>query len=177
MFRRLASLIDLDIGRLDDWPPLVHLVLEVACERRGRRADDHDAEDYASGDHDLVDLVIFFGETTALGAKAAARAKFESVQPQMAYLDAIREVLPRDGFFVTELMGFGVNIVTGDYSRGASGLWIQNGELTHAVSEVTIAGNLSEMLMGIEAIGSDLEFRGSVAAPTIKLGEMTVGGR
>ena len=82
-----------------------------------------------------------------------------------------------DGFYVTELMGFGVNIVTGDYSRGAAGLWIHNGELTHAVSEVTIAGNLKEMLAGLEAIGSDLEFRGSMAAPTLKIGEMTVGGK
>ena len=82
-----------------------------------------------------------------------------------------------DGFYVTELMGFGVNIVTGDYSRGASGLWIRNGELAFAVSEVTIAGNLKEMLLGLEAIGTDLEFRGSVAAPTLKIGEMTVGGR
>ena len=82
-----------------------------------------------------------------------------------------------DGFYVTELMGFGVNIVTGDYSRGAAGLWIRNGELAFAVSEVTIAGNLKDMLMGIEAVGSDLEFRSSIAAPTLKIGEMTVGGR
>ena len=82
-----------------------------------------------------------------------------------------------NGFYVTELMGFGVNIVTGDYSRGAAGLWIRNGELAFAVSEVTIAGNLIDMLRGIEAIGSDLEFRGSVAAPTLKIGEMTVGGK
>jgi PmbA protein len=82
-----------------------------------------------------------------------------------------------NGFYVTELMGFGVNVVTGDYSRGAAGLWIRNGELAFAVSEVTIAGNLNDMLRNIEAIGSDLEFRGSVAAPTIKLGEMTVGGK
>jgi PmbA protein len=82
-----------------------------------------------------------------------------------------------NGFYVTELMGFGVNVVTGDYSRGAAGLWIRNGELAFAVSEVTIAGNLNDMLRGIEAIASDLEFRGSVAAPTIKMGEMTVGGK
>jgi PmbA protein len=82
-----------------------------------------------------------------------------------------------NGFLVTELMGFGVNIVTGDYSRGASGLWIRNGELAFAVSEVTIAGNLKDMLMGIETIGSDLDFRGSTAAPTIKIGEMTVAGK
>ena len=82
-----------------------------------------------------------------------------------------------NGFYVTELIGFGVNIVTGDYSRGAAGLWIRNGELAFAVSEVTIAGNLQEMLSGLEVLGSDLQFRGSVAAPTIKIGEMTVGGR
>jgi PmbA protein len=82
-----------------------------------------------------------------------------------------------NGFYVTELMGFGVNVVTGDYSRGAAGLWIRNGELAFAVSEVTIAGNLKDMLLGLEAVGSDLEFRGSVAAPTLKIGEMTVGGK
>jgi PmbA protein len=82
-----------------------------------------------------------------------------------------------EGFYVTELIGFGVNIVTGDYSRGAVGLWIRNGELAFAVSEVTIAGNLRDMLAGMEAVGSDLEFRGSMAAPTLKIGEMTVGGR
>jgi len=82
-----------------------------------------------------------------------------------------------NGFYVTELLGFGVNVVTGDYSRGAAGLWIRNGELAFAVSEVTIAGNLKDMLLGLEAIGSDLEFRGSVAAPTLKIGEMTVGGK
>ena len=82
-----------------------------------------------------------------------------------------------NGFYVTELMGFGVNIVTGDYSRGAAGLWIRNGELAYAVSEVTIAGNLIDMLLGLEAIGSDLEFRGSVASPTLKIGEMTIGGK
>jgi len=71
----------------------------------------------------------------------------------------------------------GVNVTTGDYSRGAAGLWIRNGELAFAVSEVTIAGNLAEMLMGLEAIGSDLEFRGSMVAPTLKIGEMTVGGK
>jgi PmbA protein len=82
-----------------------------------------------------------------------------------------------NGFYVTELIGFGVNIVTGDYSRGAAGLWIRNGELAFPVSEVTIAGNLKDMLMGLETIGSDLEFRGSTAAPTLRLTEMTVGGK
>ena len=82
----------------------------------------------------------------------------------------------KTGFYVTGLMGFGVNVVTGDYSRGATGLWIENGELTHAVEEVTIAGNLGEMLKNIAAIGSDLEFRTAVAAPTLRIDGMTVAG-
>jgi PmbA protein len=80
------------------------------------------------------------------------------------------------GFYVTSLMGFGVNVVTGDYSRGATGLWIEKGQLTHAVEEVTIAGNLREMLMNITAIGNDLVFRGSVASPTLRIDGMTVAG-
>ncbi|HVN07050.1 MAG TPA: TldD/PmbA family protein [Bryobacteraceae bacterium] len=83
----------------------------------------------------------------------------------------------REGFYVTELIGFGVNIVTGDYSRGAAGLWIRDGELAFPVSEVTIAGNLQQMLMNLEAAATDLEFRGSMAAPTLVIAEMTVGGR
>jgi PmbA protein len=83
----------------------------------------------------------------------------------------------REGFYVTELIGFGVNIVTGDYSRGAAGMWIRGGELAFPVSEVTIAGSLQGMLMNLEAVGSDLEFRGSLAAPTLVVEEMTVGGR
>ena len=82
-----------------------------------------------------------------------------------------------NGFYVTELIGMGVNIVTGDYSRGAAGLWIRGGELAYAVSEVTIAGNLRDMLNNVEAVGSDLEFRSSLASPTLKIGEMTVGGK
>jgi PmbA protein len=80
------------------------------------------------------------------------------------------------GFYVTSLMGFGANLVTGDYSRGASGLWIEDGELTYAVEEVTIAGNLGEMLRNITSIGNDLVFRGSVASPTLRVDGMTVAG-
>ncbi len=80
------------------------------------------------------------------------------------------------GLFVTELIGFGVNGVTGDYSRGASGLWIENGELAYPVEEITIAGNLKEMYLAIEMVGNDLSWRSSVAAPTIKISEMTIAG-
>jgi PmbA protein len=80
------------------------------------------------------------------------------------------------GLYVTGLMGFGVNTVTGDYSRGATGLWIENGQLTYAVEEVTIAGNLAEMLQNVTAIGNDLEFRGAVASPTLRIDGMTIAG-
>lgn len=82
----------------------------------------------------------------------------------------------KNGFYVTELIGSGVNIATGDYSRGAAGLWIRDGQLAFAVSEVTIASTLQQMLMSLEA-ADDLEFRGSTASPTVLIQEMTVGGR
>lgn len=82
----------------------------------------------------------------------------------------------RNGFYVTEMIGFGFNPVTGDYSRGAAGLWIKNGRLTHPVEEVTIAGNFRDILRGIEMIGNDLRLRGSIAAPTIKVRKMMVSG-
>jgi PmbA protein len=82
----------------------------------------------------------------------------------------------KQGFYVTELIGFGVNMVTGDYSRGAAGLWIENGELTHAVEEVTIAGNLKEMFQNIEMVGNDLEMRGRICSPTIRISQMTLAG-
>jgi PmbA protein len=81
-----------------------------------------------------------------------------------------------NGLYVTSLMGFGVNTVTGDYSRGATGLWIENGELTYAVEEITIAGNLAEMFRNITAIGNDLVFRSSVASPTLRIDGMTIAG-
>ena len=80
------------------------------------------------------------------------------------------------GLYVLGTMGFGVNLVTGDYSQGASGLWIEDGELTHAVEEITIAGNLKEMFRNVSAIGNDLEFRGSGAVPTVRIEGMTVAG-
>ena len=93
-----------------------------------------------------------------------------TVSPQ----EIIRSV--KIGFYVTELIGSGVNIVTGDYSRGAAGLWIENGQLAYPVHEVTIAGTLPEMLNHIAAIGSDLQFRGALASPTMLVEGLTVAG-
>ena len=81
-----------------------------------------------------------------------------------------------DGFYVTDLIGMGVNLVTGDYSRGASGFWIENGELTYPVSEVTIAGHLSEIFKSL-APADDLKFRYGINAPTVRVEGLTVAGR
>jgi PmbA protein len=81
-----------------------------------------------------------------------------------------------NGLYVTETMGFGVNLVTGDYSQGAAGLWIENGELAYPVEEITIAGNLKDMYRNISAIANDLEFRTSSAAPTLRIDGMTIAG-
>ncbi|HEY7254490.1 MAG TPA: TldD/PmbA family protein [Methylomirabilota bacterium] len=88
--------------------------------------------------------------------------------------EMIRSV--KSGLYVTELIGFGVNGVTGDYSRGAVGLWIENGELAYPVEEITVAGNLLDMFHAMEAVGNDLVFRDRTAAPTVMIGRMTVAG-
>ena len=122
-----------------------------------------------------------------LGMKSTANASRSvgdapGVSPANFYLNPgkdtpeqiIRSV--QSGLYVTEMMGFGVNMVTGDFSRGAAGLWIENGELAYPVEEITIAGNLKEIFQNIEMVGSDLEMRGRIASPTIKISQMTVAG-
>ena len=82
----------------------------------------------------------------------------------------------KTGLYVTETMGFGVNLVTGDYSQGAAGLWIENGELSFPVEQITIAGNLKDMFRNISAIANDLDFRSASASPTIRVEGMTIAG-
>jgi PmbA protein len=80
------------------------------------------------------------------------------------------------GLLVTELMGQGVNGVTGDYSRGASGFWVENGVVTYPVQEITIAGNLKQMFRDIVAVGSDVDLRGAIRTGSVLIGEMTIAG-
>ena len=80
------------------------------------------------------------------------------------------------GLVVTELMGQGVNMVTGDYSRGAAGFWVENGILQFPVAEITIAGNLRTLYQGIEAVGDDVDVRGGTRVGSILIEEMTVAG-
>jgi PmbA protein len=80
------------------------------------------------------------------------------------------------GLYLTEMMGFGWNITTGDFSQGAGGLWIERGELTYAVSEINVSGNLNEMLMDVDMVADDLVFRAGAAAPTIRMAKLVVSG-
>jgi len=80
------------------------------------------------------------------------------------------------GLYVTQMMGFGFNAVTGDFSRGASGFWIENGVLTQPVSEVTISLNLDKLFQSIDAVGDDLDLRGATASPTLRVASMTIAG-
>lgn len=119
---------------------------------------------------------------SSTGNAARSVGESPSVGPTNFYLvpgvkspqDIIGSV--KEGLYVTDLIGFGINMVTGDYSRGACGFWIENGELTYPVEEITIAGNLKEMFKHIEMVGSDLVFRGRIASPTVKITEMMVAG-
>lgn len=97
------------------------------------------------------------------------------LEPGEGTLDDLIKAVDR-GFLVTELMGMGVSMVTGDYSRGAAGLWIENGEIAYPVSEVTVAGNLKDMYLALTAAG-DLQFRGGTDAPSLRVDGMTVAGK
>jgi PmbA protein len=92
-----------------------------------------------------------------------------SLSPQELMADV------KSGFYVTELIGHGVDNVTGDYSRGAAGFWIENGEISYAVSEITIAGNLKDMYLNLSP-ANDLEFRYGTNAPTLRVEGMTIAG-
>ncbi len=97
------------------------------------------------------------------------------LEPGTRAPEAIIREIP-NGLYVTAMLGHGANVVTGEYSRGANGLWIENGELKQPVQEITVAGNLTDMLQQLDAVGSDLTFHGSTGAPTIRFRELTVSG-
>jgi PmbA protein len=116
------------------------------------------------------------------GSAARSAGSAPSAAPTNLWLEpgdrTLEEIIadtPR-GLLVTELIGMGFDPVTGDYSRGAAGLWIENGEITHPVEEITVAGNLGEMLMSIDAIGSELVWLGAVASPALRVSRMTIAG-
>jgi PmbA protein len=97
------------------------------------------------------------------------------IEPGTNDYDALVRLMDR-GLIVTELMGQGINLVTGDYSRGAAGFWVEGGRIQFPVHEVTIAGNLKAMLMGIVAVGNDVDLRGAIRTGSILVDEMTIAG-
>ncbi len=116
------------------------------------------------------------------GSAARGPASAPSVAPSNLWLEpgsgTLEELVAATGrgLLVTELIGMGFHPVTGDYSRGAAGLWIEGGEIAFAVEEVTIAGNLGEMLTSIDAVADDLVWLGRVASPSLRVARMTVAG-
>ena len=80
------------------------------------------------------------------------------------------------GLLVTELIGFGVNNMTGDYSRGAAGYWVEGGEIQYPVDEITVAGNLKDMFMNIVEVGNDVDLRGNTRTGSVLIEEMTIAG-
>jgi PmbA protein len=110
----------------------------------------------------------------AAGSPAPSATNLWLEAGQISPEEMIRRT-PR-GLLVTELIGMGFNAVTGDYSRGAAGLWIEDGRVVHAVEEITIAGHLGAMLASIDLVGNDLLWAGAVAAPTVRIASMTIAG-
>jgi PmbA protein len=113
--------------------------------------------------------------TRGAGSSPTAGSTNLWLEPGHQALDEIIASTER-GLLVTELIGMGFNPITGDYSRGAAGLWIEGGEIIGPVEELTIAGNLSEMLMDVDAIGSDLLWLGSTASPSVRVSKMMIAG-
>ncbi|MDH3596886.1 MAG: TldD/PmbA family protein [Rhodospirillales bacterium] len=159
---------------------------------RGLRSKPFDGEGVANGrldivaDGQLTTWILDLASARQLGLKTVGRAaRGTSSPPGPATTNLYMEPGPlspaelmadiKEGFYVTEMMGMGVNGVTGDYSRGAAGFWIENGELTYPVSEMTVAGNLKDMFPEITP-AKDLEFRYGTNAPTLRVEGMTVAG-
>jgi len=181
LYRKTSFLVD-SLGR-QVFSPLVHID-ERPREPRGLASSPFDEEGVATRSRSIVSAGTvegyFLGSYSArkLGMKTTGSAGghhnlyVRSEGPDFAGM--LKQM--QRGLLVTELMGQGVNLVTGDYSRGAAGYWVENGELRFPVEEITIAGNLREMFKGIVAIGSDVLVRSGRASGSILLENMTIAG-
>jgi PmbA protein len=167
-------------------------VIDDPHKRRGLRSKPFDGEGVAGTRRAIIDKGVLttwlldmrsahqLGLTTTghasrgTGGPPSPSATNLYMEPGSISRDELLKAID-EGFYVTELIGFGVNQVTGDYSRGAAGYWIEKGELAYPVSEVTVAGNLIEMFRNITP-ASDLEFRYGVDAPTLRIDGLTVAG-
>jgi PmbA protein len=167
-------------------------IIDDPLRKRGQRSHPFDGEGVAGRKLAVIDDGVltswFLDSATAreLGLVTTGHASrgvssAPSPSPTNLHLEAgkatPKELIAgiKDGFYITDLIGMGTNLVTGDYSRGASGLWIENGELTYPVSEVTIAGHLTDMFASLEP-ANDLQFRYGTNSPTVRVEGLTVAG-
>jgi PmbA protein len=150
----------------------------------GLASTNFDEEGVATRDRDLVAAGVlqgyFLGSYSArkLGMRSTGNAGGNHnliLQPGERDLDGLLAQMGR-GLLVTELLGMGVNMVTGDYSRGAAGFWVENGKIAYPVQEITIASNLKDMFLGIQAVGSDVLVRGSRSSGSVLIERMTIAG-
>lgn len=181
---RKASFL-LDAAGQTVFPPFVQ-VQERPHIRKGLASSPFDNEGVATRDRDLVRGGVLQGyvlgsySARKLGLKTTGNAGgnhnliVSAPGHAVSFAALLRQM--GDGLLVTELMGQGVNVVTGDYSRGASGFWVENGAIAHPVHEITIAGNLRQMYRSILAVGEDVDVRGAIRTGSLLLEEMTVAG-
>jgi PmbA protein len=181
LYRKASFLLDHKGKKI--LPDFVEIV-ERPRLPRGQASSNFDSEGVATADRDLVRGGVL--ERYVLGSYSARKLGLESTgnaggihnlnaTANAEGFDAMRRGMTR-GLIVTELMGQGVNTITGDYSRGASGFWLENGEITHPVDEITIAGNLKEIFLAIEAIGADVDHRSHILVGSMLVGRMMVAG-
>lgn len=181
LYRRASFLLDA-VGQslFPDW----FNILEQPHIKRGAGSSAFDAEGVATIDRDLIrDGVLaryILGSYSARKLGLASTGNAGGIHNLVVaanggdFADMLKQL--GTGFLVTELMGQGVNTVTGDYSRGAAGFWVEHGAVAYPVDEVTIAGNLREMFRRIVAVGSDVDTRGSIRTGSILVEKMMVAG-
>ena len=181
LYRRASFLLD-QVGR-PVFAPTVQIAQRPFLKRAAASAC-FDQEGVATFDRDLVVDGVLQGYL--LGCYAARKLGLRSTGNAGGVFNLVVESTAGDlqsllhalgtGVFVTDMMGSGANLVTGDYSRGAAGFWVENGSIVHPVQEITLAGTLQEMFSGIRAIGCDVDTRGSVRCGSVLVDCMTVGG-
>jgi PmbA protein len=186
LYRRASFLLD-HAGK--PVLPAFVTMLEKPFLPRGHASGTFDAEGVATRESALVERGVL--QRYVLGSYSARKLGLQttgnaggvhnlvvgpgSADGEAADFDRLLQRMGT-GLLVTELIGQGVSIVTGDYSRGAAGFWIENGEIAYPVQEITIAGNLRDMFMDVQAIGSDVDPRSSILTGSILIGRMTVAG-
>ncbi len=181
LYRKSTFLLD-QLGK-PVFPGFIH-IHEQPHLRKALGSAPYDGEGVATHAHDIVkdgileSYVLSTYSARKLGMKTTGNAGGVHnliIEPGVLDLPALLKKMGT-GLFVNELMGQGVNIVTGDYSRGAGGFWVENGEIQYPVDEFTIAGNLKDMFMNIVAVGNDVDLRGNTRTGSILIEEMTIAG-